>query len=176
MSLRHALLGLLVQQPASGYELTREFDRALQRYAWHARHSQIYPELNRLAADGLISEIDQGARGRRSYAITPAGRTELRRWLLDPPDAFAVRNEFVLRLFLVSTLDPGDARALLTSITQESAREIAALQESIEKADATAGSETALPFGRLVAEYGLRSYRTLHEWAAWATDRLEQPD
>src|SRR5688500_8244241 len=82
MSLRYALLGLLADEPASGYDLTRSFEKALRRYAWHAQHSQIYPELTRLAADGLVEIASEGARGRRVYSITEAGRTELRRWML----------------------------------------------------------------------------------------------
>src|SRR5579871_3805974 len=100
MSLRHALLGLLAEEPASGYDLTRKFERVLQRYAWHAHNSQIYPELKQLAADGFVTAAEKGPRGRRTYAITESGLTELRRWMLSPPSVFTVRNEFVLRLFL----------------------------------------------------------------------------
>ena len=53
LSLRHGLLGLLAGRPMSGYELTKTFDGSL-RYVWAAQHSQIYPELGRLLAAGLI--------------------------------------------------------------------------------------------------------------------------
>ena len=49
MSLRHALLGLLAEHPASGYELTKQFERSLA-HVWSAKHSQIYPELAKMAA------------------------------------------------------------------------------------------------------------------------------
>jgi len=173
MSLRHALLGLLADEPASGYDLTRRFEKALRRYAWHAQHSQIYPELGRLADDGLVEVVAEGARGRRTYAITDAGRAELRRWLLHPPEVFVVRHEFVLRLFLLSTLDTADARAMLQPIVEESARELTALREAIEKSDATSLADAGLPFGRLAAEYGVRSLETLHGWAVWALERTE---
>jgi DNA-binding PadR family transcriptional regulator len=175
MSLRYALLGLLADEPASGYDLTGKFDRALRRYAWHAQHSQIYPELNRLAADGLIEVVEQGPRGRRTYAITGSGRSELRQWLLNPPDEFVARNELVLRLFLLSTLDPGAARPVLQSMARHSAEEVQRLRDVIDKADAGATDRTPLPFGRLAAEFGLRSFQTLHDWATWALDHLE-PD
>jgi PadR family transcriptional regulator AphA len=174
MSLRYALLGLLAEEPASGYELTRRFERALQRYAWHAQHSLIYPELNRLAGAGLVAVVAEGARGRRTYAITDAGRAELRDWLTHPPASYDVRNEFVLRLFFVSTLDPDEARALLRSIADESARELATLSEAVEKADAEVAPH-ALPVpGRLAAEYGLRSFQTMHDWALWALERIDR--
>src|SRR5262252_4319228 len=120
MSLRYALLGLLAGEPASGYDLARTFERNLRRYAWHAQHSQIYPELNRLAADGLATIVDEGPRGRRTYAITDAGRIELRRWLLDPNDEPVVRNEHTLKLLLLSTLDIGDIRKVLQQQAESS--------------------------------------------------------
>jgi PadR family transcriptional regulator, regulatory protein AphA len=174
MSLRYALLGLLAEKPASGYDLTRKFERALQRYAWHAQHSQIYPELNRLAADGLVVVVAEGARGRRTYAITDKGRAELRSWMLNPPEVFVVRHEFVLRLFLLSTLDPDDARAVLRPVVEDSARELATLREAIDTADTTTPPGALPAFGRLVAEYGLRSFQAMHDWALWALDQIDQ--
>lgn len=171
MSLRYALLGLLAEEPASGYELTKKFERALQRYAWHAKHSQIYPELTKLADAGLVEVVEEGARGRRTYAVTDEGRADLRHWLVNPPTAYDVRNELVLRLFFVSTLDNDEARGLLRTLADESARELAALQEAVDKSDA---HNTELVPGRLAAEYGLRSYQTIHDWALWALDRLDR--
>jgi DNA-binding PadR family transcriptional regulator len=172
MSLRHALLGLLAEEPASGYDLTRKFERVLQRYAWHAHNSQIYPELKQLAADGLVTAAEKGPRGRRIYAITEPGLAELRRWMLNPPDVFLVRNEFVLRLFLLAALDADQARALLDQVLAGSAAELAELQEQVDKFDITAEPGSIPPIGRLVAEYGLRSFRTMHDWALWAKERM----
>ncbi len=205
MSLRHALLGLLAEEPASGYDLTRKFERVLQRYAWHAKNSQIYPELNQLARDGLIGVVEEGPRGRRTYAITDAGRTELRRWMRNPPDIFTVRNEFVLRLFLLPVLDPAEVRAALSLLAAQSQAAQAELRQQVEKFDAAAaaaaaglegvagpsgvtglggasgpggasGLGNALPMNRLVAEFGLRSFQTMQDWASWALDHLPPAD
>src|ERR1700754_2751716 len=118
MSLSHALLGLLAVEPASGYALTKSFELSLGRYAWHAGHTSIYPELGRLAERGLVEVTSEGARGSRTYALTDAGGAELQSWLLDPPGPGKkkVRNEQVLRMFLISTLEPADARSLLEEI------------------------------------------------------------
>jgi PadR family transcriptional regulator, regulatory protein AphA len=83
MSLRHAALALLDAAPMSGYVLIKHFERSAN-YVWHAPHSQIYPELRRMEADGLIEghAEPRGARAtRRTYSITAAGRNELRRWV-----------------------------------------------------------------------------------------------
>jgi DNA-binding PadR family transcriptional regulator len=172
VSLRYALLGLLAEEPASGYDLTRKFE-VLRRYAWHAQSSQIYPELGQLSKDGLVSIVERGARGRQTYAITEAGRAALREWLRHPPEVFTVRNEFVLRLFLLSALEPAEAREVLSQLAEDSAVAWAELSGEVAAFDAAADGPP--PMRRLVAEYGLRSFQTLSEWAQWALERTGQP-
>jgi DNA-binding PadR family transcriptional regulator len=82
MALRYALLGLLTAGPASGYDLTKRFDRSVG-YAWHAGHSQIYPEMAKLCAEGLVEVAEEaGPRGRKTYTITGAGLESLRAALI----------------------------------------------------------------------------------------------
>jgi PadR family transcriptional regulator, regulatory protein AphA len=73
----------------------------------------------------------------------------------------------------LSTLDSEDARAVLRPLVDDSARELATLREAIA-ADATTPPDAGLPFGRLAAEYGVRSFQTLHDWALWALNRIDQ--
>ena len=148
MSLPHALLGLLAVAPRSGYELTKAFAGDLGRYAWQAGHTSIYPELARMAEGGLIEVTHEGARGARTYAVTDAGRDELRTWLLTPPaQAAKVRNEQVLRMFLLPALDPADAREVLGRIAAAAAPDRAELRASI------AGSQVV---GLAMARYIVR--------------------
>jgi DNA-binding PadR family transcriptional regulator len=176
MSLRYALLGLLAEEPASGYDLTRKFERVLQRYAWHAQNSQIYPELKQLSQDGLVSVVEKGPRGRQTYAITEDGRTELRRWMCNPPGTFMVRNEFVLRLFLLAALEPSEARVILQQLAKENDEALAVLRGQVEAFDAAADPGAPPPLNRLVAEFGLRSFQTLHDWALWTMERMGTPE
>lgn len=171
MSLRYALLGLLADGPSSGYDLTRRFEEGIGSFAWTAGHSQIYPELARLANDGLVEVAAQGPRGRRDYAMTRAGRAALRTWLLGPHDGGGtVRNEFVLRLFLLSALETEDAAEVLDDV----GRYVASQIEEIEEAQREI-AEAGLPpthGPNMAAEFGLRTYRATAEWAQWARNQL----
>ncbi|MDO3702303.1 PadR family transcriptional regulator [Micromonospora sp. C28SCA-DRY-2] len=72
--LRLYLLKLLDGGPKHGYELIRLLEeRFLGLYAPSA--GTIYPRLQRLEADGLVSHTAAG--GRKVYEITDAGRAEL---------------------------------------------------------------------------------------------------
>ena len=172
MSLTHALLGLLAVQPASGYELTKAFEGDLGRYAWQAGHTSIYPELVKMAERGLVEVTHEGARGSRTYAVTPAGRGELRDWLMSWPRQGRVRSEPVLRMFLLSALEPADALTLLHRIAEQAETDLAQLRSIL-------GDHGDLPltgrdgFGLLAAEFGVRQYAAVGDWARWAIGRLE---
>ncbi len=85
VSLRHALLGVLKDQPLTGYDLVRHFQGTVG-FLWSAPQSQIYPELRRMEAAGLVSAqvAPRGLRARkRIYSVTEGGMAELRRWATD---------------------------------------------------------------------------------------------
>src|ERR1035437_8186003 len=86
MSVPHALLGLLEQQPHHGYDLKRLFDSYFAPDRPLA-YAQVYSTLGRLEQRGQVRlEAVERAEGpdRRRFAITDDGRTELGRWLLEP--------------------------------------------------------------------------------------------
>jgi DNA-binding PadR family transcriptional regulator len=172
MSLSHALLGLLAVEPRSGYELTKAFAGDLGRYAWQAGHTSIYPELARLAERGLVAVTGEGARGSRTYSVTPEGYAELRSWVLSPPSRGKVRNEEVLRMFLLSALDPADALVVLRRIVEHAAEEGARLRKLVDDAPAAIPAGSA-GFGYLAAEFGARQFEAVHGWAQWAIEKLE---
>ncbi|MFN8020210.1 MAG: PadR family transcriptional regulator [Acidimicrobiales bacterium] len=170
MSLRHALLGLLAERPASGYELTKHFELSLAN-VWSAKHSQIYPELVRMAADGWVEAGEEGARGRRDYRITPAGRAELRRWLTEVEPDRASRNEAMLRIFFLGSLDDHEASAYLR-------REAEAYRSSSAALDRLDGAipwdeGTGDRMGRIALEQGRRWSRMMADWADWAAEQID---
>ena len=158
MSLRHAVLGLLVVQPATGYELARRFDASLAN-AWHASHSQIYPELAKLDAEGMVEVVGEGPRRSRTFAATDAGRDELRRWMLESEPVRSQRNETAVRWFLVALLDPADRRTVLERELEHAESYAAMLREISDRIGATGGH----PFAPTV-DLGLRTTTVMRDW------------
>jgi PadR family transcriptional regulator, regulatory protein AphA len=159
MSLRHAVLGLLVVEPTTGYELTQRFDKSLA-HAWRASHSQIYPELARLEAAGMVEVVGEGARGSRTFAVTPAGREELRRWMTETEPNRAQRNETAVRWFLMFLLDPADRRAVLEREIASIDRHAAHLAGLLERLDALPEPQPFQP----TVDLGLRVDAVMREW------------
>jgi DNA-binding PadR family transcriptional regulator len=69
---RAAILLLLEEEPRNGYGLMEEIE-SRSGGAWRPSPGSVYPALSQLEDEGLIS-ADEGG-GRRSFALTDAGRT-----------------------------------------------------------------------------------------------------
>ena len=143
MSLKHAVLGLLAVEPATGYELTQRFDRSLA-HSWHASHSQVYPQLARLEEAGLVEVVGEGPRRSRTWGITEDGREELRRWLVESEVDRGQRNESGVRWFFFRLLDPADRRAVIERELEYLRGNAAMLDALAEKASVDGGTPSPL--------------------------------
>lgn len=169
MSLRYALLDLLAGEPMSGYDLARYFSVSMAN-VWPAQHSQIYPELGKLAADGLIAQTGEGPRGRKAYQTTPAGLEALRSWLRESPPDYSVRHEAQLRVFCLWALPADEAMAYLARDRDTYVRHLARIDKTIAEKD-WAASEVQRA-SRLAIEFGRRFYAAQIDWIDWAARQV----
>src|SRR3954453_12247734 len=90
----YVILGMLSWRPMCGYEIKSLVDTST-RFFWAASYGQIYPELRKLSAAGLIEGKagPQGGRRPNVYRLTPAGRSELESWLTLDAEVFELRDE-----------------------------------------------------------------------------------
>ncbi len=139
---------------------------------WPATQSQLYGELGKLAAAGLIEVTDVGPRGRKEYAITEAGRAELHRWMTSPQDDPAVRSAALLRVFLLGELTPTQAREFLVSLRSHTDSEHARYEQIRDSHDWS--DDDADFFGRAALENGLRFTQMESDWASWVIDALDR--
>ena len=110
-TLKYAILGLINRGPITGYDITKEFhDRALANF-WNAKHSQVYPELNKLVEEKLVEfqVIIQGEKmEKKLYSITEKGATELIEWLKkDEPLEITPKDKFRLRTYFSDFMPEG---------------------------------------------------------------------
>ncbi|MEU9118693.1 PadR family transcriptional regulator [Streptomyces sp. NPDC048506] len=169
MSLRHAVLGLLAESPASGYDLMKLFNATLTN-VWPATQSQVYGELNKLTTAGLVEVAAHGPRGRKEYAITEDGLTELRHWLTEVTPSGPARHDGLLRVFFLGVITPLEAQTYLLQQAEGAAR----ARASYEHIEQTAhwDEEMISVYGRIALEYGLRMSAAHEEWARWAAEEV----
>ncbi|MFE9169617.1 PadR family transcriptional regulator [Streptomyces kebangsaanensis] len=173
MSLPHAILTALLEKPSSGLELTRRFDKSIG-YFWSATHQQIYRELGKLEADGLIRTLpsEQPARGqRKSYEVLPAGRAELARWTAAAQEPKPHRDALLLRLRAAAVVGTAGLEADLRRHLELHERQLAEYRE-IERRDFPPGSDS--PEDRL-RHLVLRAGIDLETfWTQWLRHALEE--
>src|SRR3954449_9159071 len=121
MSLKHALLGVLAARAMSGYELSQFFDSSTG-WVWTAPHSQIYPLLGKMEADGVIESEDQ-VRGtklkRKVYSITSSGLDELTDWIATPHPTPGSRDPVLTQALLFDMIEPERAAKILETFIVE---------------------------------------------------------
>jgi PadR family transcriptional regulator AphA len=115
MSLRHAILGFLDIEPATGYTLMQRIEGSVGAF-WSATQSQIYRELHGLLEAGLVTmEVvpQDGKPARKLHALTLEGRAELQRWLAAPMEPMQLRDPLQLRLVFAAGVPPAQLDAAL---------------------------------------------------------------
>ena len=152
----------------TGYELTKAFDRSVN-FVWHAVQGQIYPELSRLAAAGLIRQTSTGPRGAKHFEATEEGIAELRRWITHVEPARGIRNETLLRVFFSYLVDPADVESLLRREADEYRRRLAILERFAAEPPPETPSERA---SGLTVDAGIRANRARIEWAEAAIEEV----
>lgn len=179
-TLGYALLSLLACETLSGYEIAHTMQERIGNF-WHARHSQIYPELARLQEEGLITHqiVEQQDRpDKKVYTITQQGMEKLRQWTTEEMDTPAIRDELVLKAYALWTADKQKAITLFRTHEQRHRAQLATYQ-AIEKwlvAQWVADEKRIdSPWFASYATLrrGLGYEREYIEWCAWVADTLE---
>jgi DNA-binding PadR family transcriptional regulator len=103
---RYVILGLLKEENLTGYEIKKCIDRRM-RFFWQESYGQIYPELNILVKEGLISEVEArdketSKREKIKYEISEKGIAALKSWMESENDKDTVRSELLLKCFLAT--------------------------------------------------------------------------
>jgi DNA-binding PadR family transcriptional regulator len=164
--LGYALLGLIHQQPLSGYDVKKIF-ASTPMAGFSDSPGAIYPALGKLEKGGMIrGEIQQmqGLRRRRVFQITPAGLTSLKAWQRQPiqeEDVFRRIGELMLRFaFMDATLGAPRSQAFLEEFAAKLALHIPTLHDYLR-----AHAKSMPVSGRLALECGIQEFETRLSWA-----------
>ncbi|RDI26580.1 PadR family transcriptional regulator [Lentzea flaviverrucosa] len=117
MSLRNAVMAALLDGESSGYDLAKAFDASVANF-WICTPQQLYRELDRMEADGLIvaRTVEQERRpNKRLFSLTELGREELTSFTAGPHKPTAIRDEL---LVAVLAADSGDTEGVLASVRE----------------------------------------------------------
>ena len=114
------LLGLLLERPGYGYELAQRMNERMGP-AWRLTTSSIYPVLERLESDQLVSRTVKDMPGRQRqrervmYHATDAAEAAFEQWLARPARKEPVRTELLAK---IAVARPVDAPRLLAALDE----------------------------------------------------------
>jgi DNA-binding PadR family transcriptional regulator len=164
-SLEFAILGLLHQQPMSGYSVRKVFATTPMSYFSDSPGS-IYPALARLRRQGLVTATVQkknSLRPRQMFRLSAAGLKALTDWVSRPvsrDELVTSSGEVMLRfVFAEQVLGPAAALDFLRSFE----RVLAAYVPELEQYSAVAAAE--MPLGAALAlKGGVAGHQAQLQW------------
>ncbi len=162
-------LAVLLDGPASGYEIKKALESAPLSHFQETSFGAIYPALTRLASQGLIagSELAQDKRpDKKVYRLTAAGHAELVEALMRPPAPDKFRSDFLLVLYLGDLLPPERVMEVIDA-------RIAALEEDARQTRACGVAELSATQA-FVQRFGLAYYEFAAQWLRNNRDRLSR--
>jgi DNA-binding PadR family transcriptional regulator len=120
-----AVLALLGIDRWTPYELVQHMKRSTIHHIWPRAESKMYEELKRLAAAGYARATPDRTDPRRTrYAISPAGRRVLSRWVAEPGSGVFFESEGALKVLFAEN---GTKEQLLATINSMRAQALAVL-------------------------------------------------
>lgn len=120
-----AVLALLGIDRWTPYELVQHMKRSTIHYIWPRAESKMYEEMKRLAAAGYArATADRRDQRRIRYAISPAGRRVLTRWVAEPGSGVVFESEGALKVLFA---EYGTKEQLLATISSMRAHALAVL-------------------------------------------------
>lgn len=161
LTLEHALLGFLRDEPMHAYEMHQQLHQAeALGLVWRIKQSQLYALLARLEEVGYLTTIttpQETRPPRKMLHLTPAGRAAFERWRTGPVEhGRDLRQEFLAKLYFARQEGASCVSNLLEAQRAACHTMLAALQARAEAAEQ--------PFARLVYEFR-RSQ--IEAWFAW---------
>jgi PadR family transcriptional regulator AphA len=154
MDVRTICLGILTRGEATGYEIKKLFEEDGYQHFMEASFGSIYPALNRLTDEGLVSvreEAQQKRPDRKVYSITQAGRTAFLAALMKPLPEDRHRSPFVFAMLFSHLLPPERASKLLEDYLDQSRTRLAQIPPRSD-ADSPPGERFVMGLGRAIYE------------------------
>jgi DNA-binding PadR family transcriptional regulator len=166
LALGDAILACLTECPMTGYELAKTFDASIG-FFWRADHQQIYRELARLRERGHVQGrevVQSGKPNKLVYTLTAEGRAALRHWAARPSSATSIKDDLLVRLYALDSVDIDPLRADLMARLEYHRDRFSRFEHILRKRFAHGATSTADTGKLLVLRMGLRYERAVAEW------------
>ena len=176
----HVILGLLLITQQSLYDLIKAFESGVSLF-YSASSGSIKRALDGLLAKGLIevAHIEPGARGRKVYRATDAGRVEFQAWMTGEPTGADPDAAALPRLYFLGLLEPHERPLVLDRLTERFEKGLARLvdlERRIDAQDVPEEYRDVYTHQRATLDYGIATHRFAIDWFRAHAERHEGSD
>ncbi len=95
------ILGILLKNPATGYEIKEKFSTSFSNF-YNASFGSIYPILHKLTQENKVAfkmVVQEGKPNKKIYSITKKGKIAFQQYLRQPVEGEKIKWDFMVRLF-----------------------------------------------------------------------------
>lgn len=163
MNTKELLLSVLMAGPATGYDIKKIMENEVSTLL-DVSLSNLYPALNELATEGLVTyrKIEQDNRpNKKIYELTEAGRGACLKALMSGEARHRLRSEFIFILSFAPFLPRWRVKELLDERLGETNETLLDLQRREEEETLQEGQRFCIGFGRAMME-AQRDYIIAH--------------
>lgn len=159
------ILGLLSHESLTGYEIKKRMDTTF-KFFWSASYGSIYPTLNSMVDDGMVTKLETTENGRDKviYTITDAGKEYLKKWLALPITKDELRYETLLKVFFGGEIGPDITLEHINNFEAKIKSELPYLQGAVHKLTKIQNDEEEHKYFLLTAMFGKRVYEAYLKW------------
>ena len=163
------ILGLLSHESLTGYEIKKRMDTTF-KFFWSASYGSIYPTLNSLFNDGMVTKLETTDNGRDKvvYTITDVGKEYLKKWLTLPVTKDELRYETLLKIFFGGEIGSDITLEHIYNFESKIKSELPYLQGAVHELTKIQDDEEAHKYFLLTAMFGNMVYEVYLEWCEYA--------
>jgi DNA-binding PadR family transcriptional regulator len=159
------ILGLLSHESLTGYEIKKRMDTTC-KFFWSASYGSIYPTLNSLVYDGMVTKLETTDNGRDKviYTITDIGKEYFKKWLTLPVTKDELRFETLLKVFFGGEIGSNITLDHVYNFEAKIKSELQFLQGTVHELTKIQDDEEAHKYFLLTAMFGKRIFEAYLEW------------
>jgi DNA-binding PadR family transcriptional regulator len=153
---RDVILGLLMKQPLSGYDIKQVF-KSIFSYFFDASYGTIYPTLNQMEKEGYIEKetvLQEGKPNKNVYSITEKGKELFYGYLESSIEQDVYRSDFLMRMYFGYYVDEGKIVQWIETAMERTTQTIKQLETGYENWKPHMSSSQ-----KICIEMGINSYK-----------------
>lgn len=153
---KDVILGLLMKQSMSGYDIKQVFESVFS-YFFDASYGTIYPTLNQMGKEGLIVKetiLQAGKPNKNIYSITEKGKEWFYGYLDRSIEQDVYRSDFLMRMYFGYYADEGKITEWIETAMERTKRTIDQLETDYKSWQSNMSSSQ-----KICIEIGINTYK-----------------